>query len=147
MPNVHTIIWAAAASAMNFHTRPADFASNVVNSPWGMQITGFPPSQQDGSSQCHRIWLCDRWFPTFCPPGSNGVQNKALCAYIMWRRSARYTRCRPRSVSHSPGNWKGCSSNAAACCGRTRLAVKCSCTLVSSAFKNNTSLSANLAST
>ena len=28
-------------------------------------------------------WLCDRWFQTFCPPGSKGVQNKALCAYIM----------------------------------------------------------------
>ena len=76
--------WAVAASAMNFHTHPAASASNVVNSLWGMQITWFPPSQQYGSSQCHRIWLCDRWFQTFCPPGSKGVQNKALCAYIMW---------------------------------------------------------------
>ena len=32
-------------------------------------------------------------------------------------------------------------------CGRTALALECSCTRVSSAFKNNTSLSANLAST
>ena len=31
-----------------------------------------------------------------------------------------------------PGKLKGCSSNAAACCGRTALALKCSCTLVSS---------------
>ena len=86
---------------MNFHTHPAAFASNVGNSLWGMQITWFPPSQQYGGSQCHRIWLCDRRFQTFCPPGSKGVQNKALYAYIMWRRSARYTRCQLRSVSQS----------------------------------------------
>ena len=42
MANVHTIIWAAAASAMNFHTHPADFASNVVNSPWACKSHGFP---------------------------------------------------------------------------------------------------------
>ena len=42
MPNVHTIIWAAAASAMNFHTRPADFASNVVNLLGACKSHGFP---------------------------------------------------------------------------------------------------------
>ena len=80
MPNVHTIIWAAAASAMNFHTRPADFASNVVNSPWGMQITGFPPSQQDGSShggstmrESSLKHICDS---IFCPSAMRNPQRR-----------------------------------------------------------------------
>ena len=34
--------WAVAASAMNFHTHPADFASNVVNLLGAWKSHGFP---------------------------------------------------------------------------------------------------------
>ena len=56
-------------------------------------------------------------------------QSFVCSAYIMWRRSAKYAKCQPTSVSQSPGQWKGRSSNAAACCGRSALAIKCSCML------------------
>ena len=99
MPNVHTIIWAAAASAMNFHTRPADFASNVVNSPWGMQITGFPPSQQDGSShggstmrESSLKHICDS---IFCPSAMRNPQRRSHVS----RRPAARPRRSPQTCS------------------------------------------------
>ena len=100
MPHVHTIIWAAAASAMNFHTRPADFASNVVNSPWGMQITGFPPSQQDGSShggstmrESSLKHICDS---IFCPSAMRNPQRRS---HVSRRPAARPRRSPLRSSS------------------------------------------------
>ena len=72
--------WAVAASAMNFHTHPAAFASNVVNSLWGMQITWFPPSQQYGSShggstvrESHLKHICD---PVFCPSAMRNLKRR-----------------------------------------------------------------------
>ena len=65
---------------MNFHTHPAAFASNVVNSLWGMQITSFPPSQQYGSSHGGSTMresglkhICD---PVFCPSAMRNLKRR-----------------------------------------------------------------------
>ena len=65
---------------MNFHTHPAAFASNVVNSLWGMQITSFPPSQQYGSShggstmrESGLKYICD---PVFCPSAMRNLKRR-----------------------------------------------------------------------
>ena len=83
----------------NFHTRPADFASNVVNSPWGMQITPFPPSQQDGSShggstmrESSLKHICDS---IFCPSAMRNPQRRDHVS----RRPAARPRRSPQTCS------------------------------------------------
>ena len=82
--------WAVAASAMNVHTHPAAFASNVVNSLWGMQITWFPPSQQYGSSHGGSTMresglkhICDS---IFCP---SAMRNPKRRGHVSRRPAAR----------------------------------------------------------
>ena len=85
--------WAVAASAMNFHTHPAAFASNVVNSLWGMQITWFPPSQQYGGSHGGSTMresglkhICDS---IFCP---SAMRNPKRRGHVSRRPAARTRR-------------------------------------------------------
>ena len=75
---------------MNFHTHPAAFASNVVNSLWGMQITWFPPSQQYGSShggstmmESRLKHICDS---IFCP---SAMRNPKRRGHVSRRPAAR----------------------------------------------------------
>ena len=82
--------WAVAASAVNFHTHPAAFASTVVNSLWGMQITRFPLSQQYGSSHGGSTMresglkhICDS---IFCPSAMRNPQRRG---HVSRRPAAR----------------------------------------------------------